>query len=389
MIEKCVKNAESFGIPSEVAHTDINIRDNLDMFPSFLKNDQLPLFHITNPPYLYLGYIKKHKETQRYLEFFKGKNEGYQDLYQIAMINDMRNNIGNLIYIIPSNFLFGSSVSNKFRLDFLKHYKIKKIFIFEKKVFEHTGTNICIGFFIRKQKPMVENLEFYGLKIKKENQEIKRKYLLKPQYKYRAGSEFEEFLEKNAVDRPLGVNYYLLKKDVLKNKGNIKTRVIDANDYKNNQYTKLDLRINNYLKNKIEANILYVRTVDTGSFSGRVGLGVISEDFNVYGIYVSGNTYRTHPIQIFLEPELGVSEQKLLRDYFNYVLETFREKLDSEFLTTYKYSQAEYTRKYLGLTQARKLIQTFPYTKLNQGFKDKLSNLINAKELEKILALFS
>jgi hypothetical protein len=43
------------------------------------------------------------------------------------------------------------------------------------------------------------------------------------------------------------------------------------------------------------------------------------------------------------------------------VLEHFREKLDSEFLTTYKYSNAVYTRKYLGLTQVRGIIETFPY----------------------------
>ena len=96
------------------------------------------------------------------------------------------------------------------------------------------------------------------------------------------------------------------------------------------------------------ANILYIRTVDTGSYNGRVGLGFVSEDFNVNGIYVSGNTYRTHPIQIFFEPTITPNEQNLLKEYFNFILETFREKLDSEFLTTDKYSKAEYTRKYLG-----------------------------------------
>lgn len=52
--------------------------------------------------------------------YFSGPNNGYQDLYQIALINDLRNNIFNMIYIIPTNFLFGFSVSNKIRMDFLK-----------------------------------------------------------------------------------------------------------------------------------------------------------------------------------------------------------------------------------------------------------------------------
>ena len=118
MVKRCVHNAESYGISGEIARANIKLRDNLESFPQILKRKRFPIFHITNPPYLYLGYIKKQKETQKYLDYFKNENEGYQDLYQIAMMNDLRNNIGNLIYLIPSNFLFGASVSNKVRRDF-------------------------------------------------------------------------------------------------------------------------------------------------------------------------------------------------------------------------------------------------------------------------------
>ncbi|MCK4687124.1 MAG: SAM-dependent DNA methyltransferase, partial [Candidatus Lokiarchaeota archaeon] len=151
MVNKCIANAFSYGIPEYLAKNNIKLRDNLENFPSFLKRKNIPIFHITNPPYLYLGYIRKHQETQNYLKYFENENRGYQDLYQIAMMNDLRNEIENLIYIIPTNFLFGASVSNKFRHDFLKHYKILKMIIFETKVFEYTGTNICIGFFKKKR----------------------------------------------------------------------------------------------------------------------------------------------------------------------------------------------------------------------------------------------
>ncbi|GAG94291.1 unnamed protein product, partial [marine sediment metagenome] len=134
MIEKCIKKAEIYGIPSKVASDNIKLRDNLERFPDFLKDNQKPLFHITNPPYLYLGYIRKHNETQKYLKLFEGRNNGYQDLYQIAMVNDLRNQIDNLIYIIPSNFLFGASVSNKFRKDFLKFYKINKMIFLKQNI---------------------------------------------------------------------------------------------------------------------------------------------------------------------------------------------------------------------------------------------------------------
>ena len=135
MVEKCIQKAISLGISEEIATKKIKIRDNLDSYPIELLRKHLPIYHITNPPYLYLGYIRKHKDTECHLKYFENQNEGYQDLYQIAMINDLRNNIGNLIYIIPSNFLFGAAVSNKFRLDFLKYYEISKMYIFETQIY--------------------------------------------------------------------------------------------------------------------------------------------------------------------------------------------------------------------------------------------------------------
>ncbi|MFX1393067.1 MAG: N-6 DNA methylase [Promethearchaeota archaeon] len=387
MIQKCIKNAKSYGIPIEIARKNIKVRNNLENFPMNLKKNKHPIFHITNPPYLYLGYIRKHKRTQKYLKYFQGENDGYQDLYQIAMINDLRNNIENLIYIIPTNFLFGASVSNKFRQDFLKYYKILRMFIFETRIFEFTGTNICIGFFKRKKDPKVELIEFNGVKIKNSDKILNKQYILKPKFKYRAGFEFDEFIQGYRTRNPLIVKYYLLNEKVLKNKGTNQIAVIDANYYKNNEYKRIKLKVNNVLKEKIESNILYVQTVDKGSIEGRVGLGLIEKDFDVKGIYVSSDTYRTHPIQIFLEPQISIEDQLLLRDYFNFMLESFRKKLDSEFLTTYKYSKADYTRKYLGLTQVRGLIETLPIINLDKPSKQELKDGIEKRDFKKILII--
>jgi hypothetical protein len=386
MREKCIKNAKNYNIPRQIAENNIQLRNNLESFPKFLKNKHLPIFHITNPPYLYLGYIRKHNETQEYLSYFENENEGYQDLYQIAMMNDLRNKIENIIYIIPSNFLYGASVSNKFRLNFLKDYKILKMVIFETQIFEFTGTNICIGIFKRKQVSKSEPQSFTSLKVLKKNRITEREYNLIPKYKYRAGSEFEGFLEKYRARNPLNVNYYLLNEEVSKNPGTYQITVIDANKYENTQYRRLTIEINNQLKEKIEKNILYVRTVDTGSIHGRGGLGIIEEDFGVKGIFVSGNTYRTHPIQVFLEPKLSIEDQLLLHNYVNYILEYFRERLDSEFLTTYKYSKAEYTRKYLGLTQVRGLIETFPF-EIEGDIKNELISSLKNNQMNKIVKL--
>jgi len=389
MVKKCIRAAERYGIPKEIAEKRILLRDNLKSFPQFLIKAEFPIFHITNPPYLYLGYIRKHSDTQKYLKLFEDENKGYQDLYQIAMINDFRNEIENLVYIIPSNFLFGASISNKFRMDFLKKYQILKMIIFETKIFEFTGTNICIGFFKKKEIPKVEDLKFSGIKIKKENQIITKDYYLRPKYKYRAGFEFDEFLEKFRVEYPLKIKFYLMNEELLKKTGNFEILVIDANQYRNNKYKKLILRVNEELKRKVESNILFVRTVDTGSYDGRVGLNIIQDDFGVQGIYVSSNTYRTHPIQIFFKDKISINDQLLLKSYFNFVLEHFRDKLDSEFLTTYKYSKAIYTRKYLGLTQTKKLIETFPYRKLESKIRNNLHLFIHNKDFNNVISLLN
>ena len=386
MIKRSIYNAGLYGIPEKVAEKNIVKRDNLLNFPSFLLKKRFPIYHITNPPYLYLGYIKKHKDTKSYSKFFENENEGYQDLYQIAMMNDLRNKVKNLIYIIPSNFLFGSSVSNKFRLDFLKHYQILKVIIFEVKVFEFTGTNICLGYFRRKEHPSQDLQIFNGIKLKKKNTLVKRKYELNPKYKYRCGSEFNEFIEFYKRKKSLEINFYLKKEEVIKNEGENKLDVIDANEYNNNDYTRTSISVNNDLSSKIKSNFLYVRTVDTGTDNGRAGLGIIREDFSVDGILVSGNTYRTHPIQVFLIPQLPTFLLMLLKNYVNLILKFYREKLDSEFMTTYKYSNASYTRKYLGLSQVKGIIQTFPH---NLGKKNqiKLKSLILEENVEKIFEM--
>jgi len=384
MVKRCVHNAKSYGVSDLIAKKNIITRDNLESFPEFLNSLSKPIYHITNPPYLYLGYISKHESTKKLLKYFKDENSGYQDLYQIAMMNDLRNQIANLIYIIPTNFLYGASVSNKFRIDFLRHYNISKMIIFETKMFEFTGTNICINFLEKKRKIKQERIDFIGTKIYPNGDIFEKKYDLDPRFKYRAGSEFQSFLKKFKLKKSLDVNYYLMAEEVNGNQGEYKVVLLDANKYNKSKYKKVVLSVNLKTYKKIISNILYIRTVDTGSIDGRVGLNIIEEDFNVNGIYVSGNTYRTHPIQLFLKPTISIEKQKLLKKYFNFILEKFREKLDSEFLTTYKYSNSVYTRKYLGLTQVRNIIKTFPFN-LNKKTDNKMESFIENNEFNNLI----
>lgn len=355
MVSKSIENAALYGIPEQIAKKNIILKDTLNEFPIFLKNMDKPVYHITNPPYLYIGYIAKHRENSNQLKYFSGTNKGLQDLYQLALMNDLRNSIKNMIYIIPSNFLFGHSVSNLVRKSFLKDYTIKEAIIFEKKIFENTGTNVAICFFER-EKGMNKVINFDAVKI---NSEIsRRKYTLTEENNFRAGQEFEEYVKKNKKN-VLNIKYYLKKQELDKNLGDNKLILLDSKEYKNGKYTKRVFFVNDNLYRKIRANPLFIRTVDTGSENGKVGLYFINEVFGTDGIYVDGSTYRTNPIQAFIEPTLSKEQLNDVRVIFNRTLNNLRNETDGEFMTTYKYSDhGKYTRKYLGLSQARDLLET-------------------------------
>ncbi|MEM3255691.1 MAG: N-6 DNA methylase [Thermoplasmatales archaeon] len=387
LVNKAIDNAVKYGIPQKIAQENIRQRDTIKDYPSFLLDFELPIFHITNPPYLYIGYIVKHPETQKYIDYFQGENKGFQDLYQLALVNDLRYSIKKMVYIIPSNFLFGLSVSNKIRNVVLPFYTIRKAIIFEREIFEFTGTNVIICFFERKDIPKNEIISFNGIKINIIAQ--KRKYILDPENQYRAGSEFEKFVNEYKAIKPLNITYYLTLEEVEKNKGEFEIEVLNVNAFNKTKYEKMKIYVNEKLFNKIKSNILFIRTLDTGTINGRAGLYEIKNVFDTDGILVTKSKYRTQPIQIFIQPSLTIEEQILLKDYFNLLLEYFREKTDSEFMTTYKYSNSKYTRKYLGLSQVKNLVKTFPYFSLNDNDKIYLRNLIINKNIKKIMKYIS
>ena len=353
MIKKAINNALNYGIPEDVAKKNILISDAFLNYPEFLKRKD-NVFHITNPPYLYLGYIAKNNSEQ--VKYFK--NNKAQDLYQIALLNDLQiGSLKHMIYIVPTNFLFSSSGSNYIRNAFLPYYNIKEAVIFEKKMFEFTGMNVMICFFERSN-AFNDNLTFKATKI---NSEVKNvNYTLSKEYNYRAGMQFEDYIKKNKLKNHLTVKYYLTLEELQNNKGDNKVLLLNSKEYKNGHYTTGVFFVNDYLYNKIINNPLFIRTVDTGSKDGMAGLYGIKEIFNVDGIFVSGQTYRTNPIQVFIEPELNYQESLILMNTFNKTLKALREATDGDFMTTYKYSDkpGNYIRKYLGLTQTKKLIET-------------------------------
>jgi len=388
MVKKSILNAIKLGISRKIATKNIKQRDTLLRgYPECLKKQSRPVFHITNPPYLYLGYIVKHRKEdtgKQYTYFEKEENKGLQDLYQIALMNDLRQDIKDLIYVLPSNLLFSASGANKIRQSLFPFYSIKEAFIFEKKIFDFTGTNVCICHFERKKCPANEPITFEAMKFNKI--EHKRKYILKPEGNFRAGGEFTDFVNKYRCDKPLKISYYLMSEAVKNNVGNHSVSVIDTNNYSGNKYQVINISVNNELYEKIIHNPLFIRTVDTGTMEGRAGLFYIRNIYSTDGALVSGNPYRTNPIQVFIEPFLNKNDTELLLKYFNCILEYFREITDGEFLTTYKYSEScPYIRKYLGLSQTKKIIETFPINKLDDIGRGEFERVVLSNSGEEII----
>ncbi|MGC8608498.1 MAG: N-6 DNA methylase [Thermoplasmata archaeon] len=353
-VNKAVKNALNYGIPEKMARENIRVRDTLRNYPDI--NGRYPVFHITNPPYLYLGYIRKQKEANNELVYFTGINEGYQDLYQIALINDLRHEIKNMIYVIPSNFLFSDAGTNKIRRDFLKHYKINNCYIFEKKIFDHTGTNVLIANFERTA-PFNTKVEFTAYKVNRLIEE--RRYTLYDKNNFKPNNQYKEYIKDNFKKDHPDIKFYLPYSEVQKNSGNNKVILLDSKNYRHGQYEKETFYVNETLYIKLKSNPLFIRTVDTGSLDGKAGLYSIYDEFNADGIFVRGSTYRTNPIQIFIEPMLTKNENRVFMDLFNKNLNELRDRTDSDFMTTYKYTDnPKYIRKYLGLKQVKEILTT-------------------------------
>ena len=383
MVERAINNAVRLGIPREVAEENILVRDVLKNYPREILDKKYPVYHVTNPPYMYIGYIKKRPELRFWLEYFDDENKGYQDLYQLALINDLRHGVPKMIYVIPTNFLYGSSVSNKIRRDFLFWYEIKEAIIFEKRIFEFTGQHVGIFFFERKQRPIHKPQRFRVVKINEKQSE--KIVTIKPSNMYRAGDEFSEFVERFRARVPLKVKFYLFLDEVLRNPGGNPVIAVDSNNYDGRDYRRRVFYVNNELYERIRSNILFVKTIDGVRESEKAGLYVIREVFDADCIVVSKAPYRTHPIQLFFYPQISVEDQLLLKDYFNLILNHLRELTDSEFMTTYKYSETSFTRKYLGLTQVKKIIETFPILELDEEEKEILKQLVYSRDVEGVL----
>lgn len=231
------------------------------------------------------------------------------DLYKAALLSFLESDGG--IIILPLNFLCDedSNLRNKF----FEVFNIGYLNIFEETVFEDTSYTICSFYFYKKEHKEQQN-DFY-VKFFPNNEE--KRISLTKDTGWRLGGEFYNFL----------------------------------NNQKNIGITRL-------IENKIPNSNLYLRAIDTGTMNGRISLSICDE--YIYG-KLSDRTFAT----IVLDKIYTLEEQKIISEKFNNILEKYRLKYNSLFLTNYRNSTTSYSRKRISFDVSYRLISYIIENELN------------------------
>ena len=235
----------------------------------------------------------------------KNKDKTLYDLYDVgdlykASIKSILTCSGGIL-IVPLNFFCDED--NYFREKFFNRFDLIRLNIFEETVFDDTTYTICsFSFKVKSSNSDVDTIECNFFPSK----EVKM-FDLKKSSGYRIGSDFLDII------------------DSQKNIG-IKRLTIGGSPNSN----------------------LYLRAIDTGSDRGRIALDIKRDHF--YG-KESDRTFAT----LIMDKEYTNEQELKICNEFNSILEKYREKYNSMFLTNYRNSST-YARKRISFDVAYKLI---------------------------------
>ena len=241
-------------------------------------------FILTNPPYL-----ARNKNDNKILYDKYNVNDIYKCFIKEIIFQKP---IGGII-IIPLNFW--SSIRKmdiKLRQCFLETFYVERVNIFEEKVFEDTTYSVCsMKFLLGQQKQNPIKFDIYPNSKKIE-------IIMDSKNNYTIGGEIYKFgLENNTykVDR-------ILKDSPQEFYTNILIKCIDDNE-----------------NNKINAKI-----VDTK---------------DIYIDTTKNKSSRSY-MSLLIEPSIDINKQQKLVDNFNELLNKYRQKYNSLFLTNYRESNS-------------------------------------------------
>jgi len=263
---------------------------------NIIKNDSL-----LNP----ISYNNKWIITNPpYLARNKNKDKIIYDKYQV---NDLYkasmkaiNGCNGGIVIVPLNFLCNKD--NDFRKWFLSQNEIKRINIFEEQVFDDTAYTVCSFSFIKKE----NTSQFINVVFYPSGQ--KERFFIDYKNGYKIGSDFYNLIE---------------------NKSNIK--------------------VSRLLLNETSNSNIFLKAIDTGSKNGIIKLEI---NKNYYYGKQTDRAFAT----IKFSKKISIKNQALICKSFNNILNKYRKKYHSLFLTNYRNSTKHLARKRISFNTAYSLV---------------------------------
>lgn len=248
---------------------------------------------VTNPPYL-----ARNKSPDKVLYDKYDMN----DLYKISIRTIIDGDVVGGILIVPVNFI--SEDSSKLREYFFSKYKITRFNIFEEDVFDDTSYSVCSFQF--------ERHDLYPLTPP---------YTKVPIFIYPSGKEIELILDSS--------HHFTIGKSLFPN-------------------IKSEYNIRRLVEGETPASNLYLRAIDTGTDEGRIKLSINKD--HLYGS-LTDRTFCT------IQTDKKIDNEELVCERFNDILEKYRDRYNSLFLTNYRNSTSSYARKRITFKQAYSLIE--------------------------------
>lgn len=290
-------------------------------------------FILTNPPYLAKNVCKKNYKED-FSKYYEVKYKQFNDHFEISI--NLYSQI-NGIWIVPSNILSSTNMKNT-RKKII--FNLEEIYVYEKKMFDDTDISVCT-YFINKDIPdtLKKDITFISNGEKKINYLLTENGNLCSEWEYIQNTKNILKITQGFIDTKI-------------QKGNNKCKLLDTS------YNIKECFINDDQFKKLSENCLILRTTDTGSKDGKLGLYTISELWgedktDCLGLItkISSRVYT----QIFFDG-MSIEEQMKLKDDFNQEINLLRGKYNSIFLTNYKNSSNEGQRKRISFAQVYNLI---------------------------------
>lgn len=330
---------ERFGIEVDEISEYFKVRDSL--IDNTLPDNS---YIITNPPYLAKNVVKK-KFPEDFEIYFSKRFSTQNDYYEIA-INQYSFVDG--IWIVPSNLL-SSNIMSTCRANIINN--LNNVIVYQKQMFSTTDI------------PVIS----YQLNLGSDNSKLDIKFVSDEEtklisYNLNGTLMMEDYEKIKETKNKLKIHQGFIDTKIAKGKNVVS--VIDTS------YKHKTISISDEQFKLLTDNVLMLRTTDTGTKKGKLGIYLIDdlwgkENNNCIGLItkVSSRVYT----QLFFS-SLRIEEQIHLMIDFNTYINDMRIKYNSLFLTNYKNASNGDIRKRITYKEV--------FSILNQLYIDRNMNVL-------------